>query len=108
MAPSRKSPPKRNPEAKSDNQSLKGRVALVAGATRGVGRGIALALGEAGATVYCTGRSSRAAESANAARRRRRGECLAHGDYPTNTRLPTRTGAGLVGAGISKGSTGRH
>jgi NAD(P)-dependent dehydrogenase (short-subunit alcohol dehydrogenase family) len=38
---------------------LHGRVALVAGATRGVGRGIALALGEAGATVYCTGRSSR-------------------------------------------------
>src|SRR5262252_9104937 len=38
---------------------LKGRVALVAGATRGVGRGTALALGEAGATVYCTGRSSR-------------------------------------------------
>jgi NAD(P)-dependent dehydrogenase (short-subunit alcohol dehydrogenase family) len=36
------------------------RVALVAGATRGVGRGIALALGEAGATVYCTGRSTRA------------------------------------------------
>src|SRR5215467_1061388 len=35
-------------------------VALVAGATRGVGRGIALALGEAGATVYCSGRSSRA------------------------------------------------
>jgi NAD(P)-dependent dehydrogenase (short-subunit alcohol dehydrogenase family) len=39
---------------------LPGRVALVAGATRGVGRGIALALGEAGATVYCTGRSTRA------------------------------------------------
>src|SRR5215467_13187702 len=38
---------------------LKGRVALVAGATRGVGRGTALALGEAGAIVYCTGRSSR-------------------------------------------------
>jgi NAD(P)-dependent dehydrogenase (short-subunit alcohol dehydrogenase family) len=32
-------------------------VALVAGATRGAGRGIAVALGEAGATVYCTGRS---------------------------------------------------
>jgi NAD(P)-dependent dehydrogenase (short-subunit alcohol dehydrogenase family) len=31
----------------------------VAGATRGAGRGIAIALGEAGATVYCTGRSSR-------------------------------------------------
>lgn len=39
---------------------LKGRVALVAGATRGVGRGTALALGEAGATVYCTGRSTKA------------------------------------------------
>jgi len=39
---------------------LHGRVALVAGATRGVGRGTALALGEAGATVYCTGRSTRA------------------------------------------------
>src|SRR5688572_17760761 len=39
--------------------SLKRRVAVVAGATRGAGRGIAVALGEAGATVYCTGRSSR-------------------------------------------------
>ena len=39
--------------------SLNGKVALVAGATRGAGRGIAVALGEAGATVYCTGRSSR-------------------------------------------------
>src|SRR6478672_8186223 len=38
---------------------LEGRVALVAGATRGGGRGIARMLGEAGATVYCTGRSSR-------------------------------------------------
>src|SRR4030081_2909026 len=36
---------------------LAGRVALVAGATRGAGRGVARALGEAGATVYCTGRS---------------------------------------------------
>src|SRR5262245_8374561 len=36
---------------------LKGQVAVVAGATRGAGRGIARALGEAGATVYCTGRS---------------------------------------------------
>src|SRR5262245_6538382 len=35
------------------------KVALVAGATRGVGRGIACMLGEAGATVYCTGRSTR-------------------------------------------------
>ena len=39
--------------------SLDGRVALVAGATRGAGRGTAVALGEAGATVYCTGRSTR-------------------------------------------------
>lgn len=39
--------------------SLSGKVAVVAGATRGAGRGIAAALGEAGATVICTGRSSR-------------------------------------------------
>src|SRR5713226_8497423 len=44
----------------SSKNSLHGTVALVAGATRGAGRGIAVALGEAGATVYCTGRSSRA------------------------------------------------
>jgi NAD(P)-dependent dehydrogenase (short-subunit alcohol dehydrogenase family) len=38
---------------------LEDKVALVTGATRGAGRGIAVALGEAGATVYCTGRSTR-------------------------------------------------
>jgi NAD(P)-dependent dehydrogenase (short-subunit alcohol dehydrogenase family) len=38
---------------------LEGKVALVAGATRGAGRGTAIALGEAGATVYCTGRTTR-------------------------------------------------
>ena len=38
--------------------SLQDRVALVTGATRGAGRGIAVALGEVGATVYCTGRST--------------------------------------------------
>jgi NAD(P)-dependent dehydrogenase (short-subunit alcohol dehydrogenase family) len=37
---------------------LRGKIAVVTGASRGVGRGIALALGEAGATVYITGRSS--------------------------------------------------
>src|SRR5881394_2825571 len=42
---------------------LHGTVALVAGATRGAGRGIACTLGEAGATVYCTGRSIRGAPS---------------------------------------------
>ncbi|HYZ97177.1 MAG TPA: SDR family oxidoreductase [Acidimicrobiales bacterium] len=43
-----------------DLDALRGRVAVVAGATRGAGRGVAAALGEAGATVICTGRSSRA------------------------------------------------
>ncbi|MDR6504969.1 SDR family oxidoreductase [Arthrobacter oryzae] len=42
---------------------LSGKVALVAGATRGAGRGTAVALGEAGATVYCTGRSTRGLRS---------------------------------------------
>lgn len=41
---------------------LGGTVAVVTGASRGVGRGIALALGDAGATVYVTGRSSRSGE----------------------------------------------
>ena len=36
---------------------LRGRVAVVTGASRGVGKGVALGLGEAGATVYVTGRS---------------------------------------------------
>jgi NAD(P)-dependent dehydrogenase (short-subunit alcohol dehydrogenase family) len=39
--------------------SLRNKVAIVTGASRGAGRGIALALGEAGATVYVTGRSAR-------------------------------------------------
>src|SRR5688500_9230156 len=43
--------------------SLNGKIALVAGATRGAGRGIAVSLGEAGATVICTGRTTRAARS---------------------------------------------
>jgi NAD(P)-dependent dehydrogenase (short-subunit alcohol dehydrogenase family) len=42
---------------------LKDRIALVAGATRGAGRGIAVELGAAGATVYVTGRSTRARRS---------------------------------------------
>jgi NAD(P)-dependent dehydrogenase (short-subunit alcohol dehydrogenase family) len=42
---------------------LDGKVALVAGATRGAGRGIAIELGAAGATVYCTGRTTRAQRS---------------------------------------------
>src|SRR5438105_3409277 len=57
-------PTKRTPKQVSrvphdpvDGRPLAGAIAVVAGATRGAGRGIARALGEAGATVYCTGRS---------------------------------------------------
>ena len=39
--------------------TLEGKIALVAGATRGAGRGIARELGAAGALVYCTGRSTK-------------------------------------------------
>jgi NAD(P)-dependent dehydrogenase (short-subunit alcohol dehydrogenase family) len=42
---------------------LEGKVALVAGATRGAGRGIAIQLGAAGATVYVTGRTTRSTSS---------------------------------------------
>src|SRR5687768_602985 len=44
-------------------KSLKGKVALIAGATRGAGRGIAVQLGAAGATVYVTGRTTRSKRS---------------------------------------------
>jgi NAD(P)-dependent dehydrogenase (short-subunit alcohol dehydrogenase family) len=43
--------------------TLRGRVALVTGASRGVGKGIAAGLGEAGATVYLTGRTIQPGES---------------------------------------------
>ncbi|HET7716579.1 MAG TPA: short-chain dehydrogenase, partial [Bauldia sp.] len=43
--------------------SLQGKVALVAGATRGAGRGIAIELGAAGMTVYATGRTTRERQS---------------------------------------------
>ena len=43
--------------------ALAGKVALVAGASRAAGRGIAVQLGAAGATVYCTGRTTREARS---------------------------------------------
>jgi NAD(P)-dependent dehydrogenase (short-subunit alcohol dehydrogenase family) len=42
--------------------SLNGRIALVTGASRGIGKGIAIALGEQGCTVYVTGRTSGAGE----------------------------------------------
>jgi NAD(P)-dependent dehydrogenase (short-subunit alcohol dehydrogenase family) len=62
-APGTGSRPAPTPAEPAPAAPLAGRVAIVAGATRGAGRGIARALGEAGATVYCTGRSTRGAPS---------------------------------------------
>ena len=62
MTPRKGSASRQPPSRTADSTAgkpLTGRVAAVAGATRGAGRGIARALGEAGATVYCTGRSTR-------------------------------------------------
>src|SRR5215468_9839230 len=47
------------PKHKNIAASLRGRVAVVTGASRGAGRAIAAVLGERGATVYVTGRSVR-------------------------------------------------
>ena len=49
--------------ANLSKRPLEGKIALVAGATRGAGRGIAVELGAAGATVYCTGRTTRERQS---------------------------------------------
>lgn len=54
---SRTKKPSRSARPHEESRPLSGAIAIVAGATRGAGRGIARALGEAGATVYCTGRS---------------------------------------------------
>src|SRR5688572_29697765 len=51
------------PREMEDAMTLEGKVALVAGATRGAGRGIAVELGAAGATVYVTGRTTRQRQS---------------------------------------------
>ncbi len=56
--------------ARDGKKPLSGRVAVVAGATRGAGRGIARMLGEAGAIVYCTGRSSRESGASGVAAKR--------------------------------------
>jgi NAD(P)-dependent dehydrogenase (short-subunit alcohol dehydrogenase family) len=85
---------------------LRGRVALVAGATRGVGRGTALALGEAGATVYCTGRSTRKQKGRRTSATRRNSESARKAlpaDYYANRPETIEETAELVTARGGKG-----
>jgi NAD(P)-dependent dehydrogenase (short-subunit alcohol dehydrogenase family) len=63
VAPSRLAPHDVVLEEAIMRAPLAGKIALVAGATRGAGRGIAVQLGAAGATVYCTGRTTRTRRS---------------------------------------------
>jgi NAD(P)-dependent dehydrogenase (short-subunit alcohol dehydrogenase family) len=72
-----------------DPDALRDRIAVVAGATRGAGRGIAAALGEAGATVFCTGRSSRS------------GACHSDYDRPETIEETAELVSSLGGTGIA-------
>src|SRR6201987_2564015 len=107
MARSKPGSPKGATQDQNSTQKLEGKVALVAGATRGVGRGIALALGEAGATVYCTGRSTRAKPKAGAHEPRKRGQAgqkLWPADYYAGRPETIDETAELVTAGGGKGN----
>jgi NAD(P)-dependent dehydrogenase (short-subunit alcohol dehydrogenase family) len=94
------------PESSYRPPDLKGCVALVAGATRGVGRGTALALGEAGATVYCTGRSTRAKKKQHSGMQRRGSAAMKKAlpaDYYANRPETIEETAELVNARGGKG-----
>src|SRR3954454_1137246 len=71
-----------------DPDTLRGRVAVVAGATRGAGRGIAAALGEAGAPAVSTGRSG--------------GQARYEYDRPETIEEPAELVSGLGGTGIAE------
>jgi NAD(P)-dependent dehydrogenase (short-subunit alcohol dehydrogenase family) len=79
---------------------LDGKVALVAGATRGAGRGIACMLGEAGATVYCTGRSTRANRRPVAAGEAPSPFALAHRPETIDETAAMVTGYGGLGIAV--------
>ena len=91
---------------------LTGKVALVTGATRGAGRGTAVALGEAGATVYCTGRTTRRAPlgvrpagddrgDRRARRRRRRRGHRGRGRPPASRRRSRRWSSASTPSGAA-------
>ena len=80
--------------------SLIGKVAVVAGATRGGGRGIACMLGEAGATVYCTGRSTRDKRAALAAHQPGTGGAFELERRPETIEETAEMVAGYGGVGI--------
>src|SRR6185503_9503511 len=76
-------PPRRRNRCEHPVKKLEGQIAIVTGASRGVGKGIALGLGEAGATVYVTGRT------------------VSHGAYPGTIGETAEEVTALGGKGIA-------
>src|SRR6187551_1232412 len=87
-----------NDEPTQENPfSLRGQVALVTGASAGIGAALAIALGRAGADVACHGNTRAAETTAEAVQRTGREACSLHGDL-----ADARTPEALIAATVER------